>query len=126
MWIPAVDGQELIAHNPRIVPILDTQGVQSGSNYWKGLADKVDEWFSQGYWSKVPWASHSCNVCRKDIDLGGGQTQSVQAAVVDGLTACRAYKCSIHGCVSDLPRRDARYEVLVREGQSSIELRYIT
>lgn len=106
LWVPP-EGQELIAHSTRVVAIMDTHGVQSGSNFWKGLTDKVDEWFSHDYWSKVPWATHSCDVCTKDVHVNG-QTQSVRAAVTDGLTACRSYKCSIYGCVTDLPRREAR------------------
>ena len=88
-------------------------GNLGGVHGWDGLDQKVEQWYSHDFWGKVPWAGHACKYCRTDIVIGG-QTHAVQAAVIDGLTANRTYKCSVLGCTMALPRWDARYEITTR------------
>lgn len=100
MWFPPV-GQNLAAENPQEVGIVDIAGEQGGANDWKGLRKELAE-ITKTQWDVAGYTTHSCNTCQKDIDFEGS-VHTVQAAVVDGITATRHAKCAVYGCKWDLP-----------------------
>lgn len=80
---------------------MDLVGQQSGANEWKGLRHEVEA-VTATQWDKAGYTSHSCNICRQDVEFEGS-VYSVQAAVVDGITATRHAKCAVYACKWDLP-----------------------
>lgn len=80
---------------------MDVDGEQAGATHWTGLRELMDEVINS-FWSKVPWAGHECDLCRRTI-LIDDEKRSVKAAVVDGCNNTNHLKCKVHECTPDLP-----------------------
>lgn len=100
LWFPP-EGLTLVVRNPRSVWIRDVDGEQQGANHWRGLRELMAE-LLEGFWEKVPWHRHSCDLCRRVIEVDG-QLRSIKAAVFDGITNTRGPCCAVHECPHDLP-----------------------
>lgn len=90
----------IVVHNPQPVVIRDIDGLQQGANHWDGLRDVMADQLD-GFWEKVSWHRHSCNLCRKTI-IVNGQARSIKAGVLDGITATRGPSCAVWECPLDL------------------------
>jgi len=100
LWFPPA-GCTLDVGDPRPVWIRDIDGEQQGANHWKGLREEMEEQ-NEGFWGTVAWHTHSCDLCRRTIEVDG-QPQSIKAAVIDGITNTRGPCCAVHECPHDLP-----------------------
>lgn len=80
---------------------MDMTGELDGANAWEGLRREVGV-EGKRVWADAGFTGHSCDTCRQDVEVDGS-VHSVQAAVVDGITATRHPKCAVHGCKWDLP-----------------------
>ncbi|CAN0482774.1 unnamed protein product [Ectocarpus sp. 12 AP-2014] len=99
MWF-ARDGMNLSVDEPQSIVMRDQEGQQQGANHWAGLREIMDEQLD-GFWEKVNWHRHSCNLCRKTVVVDGVE-RSVKAGVIDGITATRVPCCAVHECPLDL------------------------
>ena len=98
-WFPP-PGQKVLIFTPQTTKVTDVVGEQQGVKYWAGLRDVMDR-LLDGFWSRVPWARHSCDQCRRAVILDD-QEVVIQAAALDGIRNTRGFKCATYGCPLDL------------------------
>ncbi|CAN0096791.1 unnamed protein product [Ectocarpus sp. 12 AP-2014] len=79
MWC-APAGMNLIVDEPQPVVIRDVDGQQEGANHWEGLREQMTHQLD-GFWGKVSWHRHSCDLGRKAIVVNDGW-RSIKAAVI--------------------------------------------
>lgn len=80
---------------------MDVVGTQQGANYWAALRVLMGD-LLEGFWSRVSWARHSCDICLQ-ILMVNGQQRSIKAGVSDGCTNTRHAACGVPECPHDLP-----------------------
>lgn len=97
----APNGGDLNLAHPCETSIVDRRGGQEVLNFWPGLRVLIDRELP-GMRTGSPWPYHTCNDCTKFINVHG-ETLRVQAASYDGLYRVGVRKCSVLGCIEDIP-----------------------
>lgn len=85
---------------PQTTKVTDVVGEQQGVKYWAGLRHVMDR-LLENFWARVPWSRHSCDLCRRTVEVDG-QEVTVHAAALDGIRNTRGFKCAVYNCPADL------------------------
>ena len=77
-------GQEFLVSYPQTTKkVTDVVGEQQGVQYWAGLRGVMDTLLEE-FWVRVPWSRHSCDACRRTVEVDGLNV-TVQTAALDGI-----------------------------------------